>query len=187
MTDTSVHQAFLVAFDAETEQDAEAALLTCCASHRWAAEVAARRPYNDLDTLRRVSDAALAALGWSDVLEALAAHPRIGERAGGESREAGWSRSEQAAAATDDPRTADELASTNAEYEQRFGHVFLISASGRTAGDILAALRERLGNDEAAERQAVREELRKIVHLRLAKLVAQKAPAEAPARAGSRW
>lgn len=173
MTDTSVSQAFLVSFDAETEQEAEAELLTCCASRRWAAEVAARRPYNDLDTLRRVSDAALAALNWSDVLEALAAHPRIGERAGDASREADWSRSEQAAAAPADRQTADELASANAEYEQRFGHVFLISASGRTAEDILAALRERLGNDEDGERRVVREELRKIVHLRLAKLVAR--------------
>jgi 2-oxo-4-hydroxy-4-carboxy-5-ureidoimidazoline decarboxylase len=178
MTDTSVNQAFLLSFDVETEQEAEAELLTCCASRRWAAEVAARRPYNDLDTLRRVSDAALAALDWSDVLEALAAHPPIGQRHSGErarteGREADWSRSEQAAAATDDRQTADELAAGNAEYERRFGHVFLICASGLSAGQVLAALRERLGHDEDAERRVVREELRKIVDLRLARLVAR--------------
>jgi len=183
MTDTSVNREFLVAFDAETQQEAEAELLACCASRRWAAEVAARRPYNDLDTLRRVSDAALAALDWSDVQEAMAAHPPIGkrpsskrhsgERAHGEERDATWSRSEQAAAATDDRQTADELAAGNAEYEQRFGHVFLICASGLSAGQVLAALRERLGNDEEAERRVVREELRRIVELRLARLVAR--------------
>jgi 2-oxo-4-hydroxy-4-carboxy-5-ureidoimidazoline decarboxylase len=173
MTDTSVNEAFLLSFDAETEQEAEAELLTCCASRRWAAEVAARRPYHDLDTLLRVSDAALAALAWSDVLEALAAHPRIGERARGQGREAAWSRSEQAAAATDDRQVADEVAAGNAEYGRRFGHVFLICASGLSAGEVLAALRERLGNDEDTERRTVREELRKIVHLRLARLVAR--------------
>lgn len=169
MTDTS----FLGTFDAETEGEAEAELRTCCASHRWAAEVAARRPYHDLETLRGVSRAALAALDWSDVLEALAAHPRIGERVDGAGREQEWSRSEQAGAATGDERTAAELAEANAEYERRFGHVFLISASGRSAGDILAALRERLANDDETERRIVREELGKIVDLRLARLVAR--------------
>jgi 2-oxo-4-hydroxy-4-carboxy-5-ureidoimidazoline decarboxylase len=162
---------FLLEFDAATQQQAEAELLACCASRRWAAEVAARRPYHDLDTLRRVSDTALAALDWLDVLDAIDAHPRIGERAAGEGREAGWSRTEQAAAATDDERTAAELVAGNAEYERRFGHVFLICASGLSAGQVLANLRERLGNDEESERTVVREELRKIVALRLARLV----------------
>ena len=168
--------AFLTTLDAETQQDAEAALLACCAAPRWAAEVAARRPYRDLDTLCRVSDTVLAALGWSDVLQALAGHPRIGERAAGDGRSAGWSRSEQSGVAGQtaaDERLASELAAGNAEYERRFGHVFLICASGRGAGEVLAALRERLGNDEATERAVVRQELRAIVNLRLARLVAR--------------
>jgi len=166
--------AALAALDAETQQEAEAELLACCASPRWAAEVAARRPYSDLDTLQRVGDAALAALGWTDVLQALAAHPRIGQRPPSGGREAGWSRSEQAAAAGqigEDERLGAELAAGNAEYERRFGHVFLICATGRGAAEVLAALRERLGNDEASERAVVREELRQIVRLRLARLV----------------
>ena len=165
----------MAALDAETQQEAEVELLACCASPRWAAEVAARRPYPDLDTLQRVGDAALAALAWPDVLQALAAHPRIGDRAAGGGREAGWSRSEQAAAAGQlgaDDLLAAEVAEGNAEYERRFGHVFLICASGRGAGEVLAALGERLGNDVATERAVVREELRKIVRLRLARLVA---------------
>ena len=205
MSDTSLNPpGFLAALDTETQQEAEAELMACCASRRWAAEMAARRPYHDLQTLRRVSDAALDALDWPDVLEALAAHPRIGERHGGagteggegdtsgahparpgagvpqgpgagvpQGREAGWSRAEQAAAATDDERTAAELAAGNAEYERRFGHVFLICATGRSADEVLAALRKRLGNDEVTERRVVREELRKIVDLRLARLVGE--------------
>ena len=171
--DTGDPPAFLATLDSETQQEAEAELMACCASRRWAAEVAARRPYHDLATLRRVSDAALDALDWADVLEALAAHPRIGERAAGEGREAGWSRAEQAGVsntATGDERTA-ELAAGNAEYERRFGHVFLICASGLSAGEVLAALRQRLGNDEDTERRVVREELRRIVELRLGRLV----------------
>lgn len=163
---------FLSALEVETQAEAEAELLACCGSRRWAAEVAARRPYHDLDTLRRVSGAALAALDWPDVLQALAAHPRIGEQAPGQGREQDWSRTEQAAAATGDQRIAGELAAGNAEYERRFGHVFLICASGRTAGEILAALRERLGNDQDTERATVREQLGQIVQLRLAKLAA---------------
>jgi 2-oxo-4-hydroxy-4-carboxy-5-ureidoimidazoline decarboxylase len=163
---------FLTAFDAETEADAEAQLLTCCASLHWAAEVAARRPYHDLHTLVRVGEAALAALAWSDVLEALAAHPRIGERPVGDDREANWSTYEQSAAATTDEATANALVAGNQAYENRFGHVFLICATGLSAQDVLAALRVRLGNDEPTEQAVVREELRKIVNLRLAKLVA---------------
>jgi 2-oxo-4-hydroxy-4-carboxy-5-ureidoimidazoline decarboxylase len=160
---------FLAALDRAGQQDARAELLTCCASRRWADELTARRPYPDLATLTAVSDAVIAELAWADLREAVDAHPRIGERATGEGREARWSRAEQAAAAAG-RSVADELVDGNLAYERRFGHVFLICATGRSAEEILAALRERLDNDEAAERAVVREELRRIVGLRLAKL-----------------
>lgn len=149
---------------------ARAELRTCCASTRWAAEVAARRPYPRLDALLNVSDAVLAVLSWDDVLEALAAHPRIGQRVTGGDRESAWSRREQSGmdTATDDVRSA--LTEANVAYEERFGHVFLIFASGRSDVEMLAAARERLGNDEAAERRVVHGELTKIVRLRLERL-----------------
>lgn len=162
---------FLADLDARPQQEAEAELLPCCASVRWAAEVAARRPYPDLATLRAVSAAALDALGWDDVLQALSAHPRIGERAAGDGREARWSRGEQAAATTDGD-TAAELVAGNLAYEQRFGHVFLVCATGLSAERVLAALRTRLANDVDTERRVVRAELAAIVELRLAGLVA---------------
>ncbi|HEU5032379.1 MAG TPA: 2-oxo-4-hydroxy-4-carboxy-5-ureidoimidazoline decarboxylase [Spirillospora sp.] len=150
----------------------EGGLLACCASRRWAAEVAAGRPYADLAELRAASATALAGLDWADVEEALAAHPRIGERIKDAGREAAWSRGEQSGmdAAAVEVRTA--LVEGNRAYEERFGHVFLICATGLTAAEMLAALRERLGHDAGAERAAVRTELAKIVDLRLAKLAA---------------
>jgi 2-oxo-4-hydroxy-4-carboxy-5-ureidoimidazoline decarboxylase len=148
----------------------ERELLACCASARWAGELAAHQPYHDLETMWRVSDTVLAALPWADVLAALSAHPRIGERAAGDSREASWSRTEQSAANADAGRAA-ELHEGNIEYEKRFGHVFLICATGLPAGEVLAALRRRLANEPETEQRIVRDELRKIVRVRLAKLV----------------
>jgi len=143
---------------------AEHDLLACCASRRWADEILARRPYHDLAQLRSVSELVLRALAWTDVEQALAAHPRIGERAAGETKEAGWSREEQAGAGTN-----DDLLAGNVAYEERFGYVFLICATGLSGEEMLTALRTRLGNDPDAERDVVREELRKIVDLRLGK------------------
>lgn len=146
-------------------------LLACCASPRWADLVAAGRPYRDLAALLAAADAALASLPWPEVERALAAHPRIGDRVTGEDRASTWSRREQAGMAAADPATRAALTRANREYEQRFGHVFLIFAAGRSDAELLAAARDRLGNDEAAERDIVRTELGKIARLRLARLL----------------
>jgi 2-oxo-4-hydroxy-4-carboxy-5-ureidoimidazoline decarboxylase len=165
----------LDALNAAEPEEAERELLACCAARRWADEVLVRRPYHDVATLERVSDAVFAQLTWRDIEEALAAHPRIGERerATGAGREASWSREEQSAAASDDEAILNELRAANGEYERRHGRVFLICATGRSAGEILGELRTRLDNDEETERAVVREELRKIVTLRLQKLVGE--------------
>jgi 2-oxo-4-hydroxy-4-carboxy-5-ureidoimidazoline decarboxylase len=155
--------------EAEPER-AERELLACCAAHRWADELIVRRPYRDVRTLEQVSDAIFAQLEWADLEEALAAHPRIGERVTGESREASWSRDEQAAV-HGDLDLQEQLRDANVEYEKRFGHVFLINATGLSAEEILGELLSRLGNDDSTERDVVREELRKIATLRLRKLV----------------
>ncbi|HEX4814941.1 MAG TPA: 2-oxo-4-hydroxy-4-carboxy-5-ureidoimidazoline decarboxylase [Nonomuraea sp.] len=147
---------------------AAAELLACCASRAFAARVAAGRPYAGLDELLAAAGRAVLELAWPDVLEALAAHPRIGERAGGDGREAAWSRQEQSGA-EDAPR--DELAAGNRAYEARFGHVYLVCATGLSGAELLARLRARLDNDEEAERAVVRGELAKITRLRLVKLL----------------
>ncbi|WP_240810121.1 2-oxo-4-hydroxy-4-carboxy-5-ureidoimidazoline decarboxylase [Actinomadura sp. WMMA1423] len=149
-------------------------LAACCASRRWVAAVAGRS-YADLGALRAASRRALDGLDWPDVEEALAAHPRIGDRVGGGTREARWSRGEQAGAADAAGDVQDALTAGNRAYEERFGHVFLVRASGRSATEMLGALRERLCNDPAAEREVVRRELAEIVDLRLARLVEEDA------------
>jgi 2-oxo-4-hydroxy-4-carboxy-5-ureidoimidazoline decarboxylase len=161
----------LADFNSRPAADAERELLACCAAPAWASEVAARRPYPDVEALVSAADAALRRLTWSDVAQALSAHPRIGERAAGAGREAAWSRREQAGVAGADATTRAALERANREYEERFGHLFLIFASGRSEAEILAAARARLGNDDATEREVVKDELRRIALLRLERLV----------------
>ncbi|WP_436496135.1 2-oxo-4-hydroxy-4-carboxy-5-ureidoimidazoline decarboxylase [Actinokineospora sp. HUAS TT18] len=157
---------FLSRLNAADPEGAIATLLPCCASRRWAGEMVDSRPFKDLDDLTARSDTIFAELDWPDVREAIDAHPRIGEKATGTGLEARWSRAEQSAAQGGN----DELKQANVDYEDRFGHVFLICATGLDAQAILENARRRLANDDNAERVEVREELRKIVALRLAKL-----------------
>jgi 2-oxo-4-hydroxy-4-carboxy-5-ureidoimidazoline decarboxylase len=139
-------------FDRMEPFDAAELMRPCCASHRWVSEVVMGRPYGSMRRLLAASADVLADLRWTDLAEALAAHPRIGDRAGGA-----------------DPSVADALYEGNVAYETRFGHVFLICASGRTAPEMLAALEQRLDNPTGVEREVVRAELRDIVRLRLIK------------------
>jgi 2-oxo-4-hydroxy-4-carboxy-5-ureidoimidazoline decarboxylase len=149
-------------------------LRACCASTEWVELVALGRPYPDRAALLTRSDAVLAELNWAGVREALDAHPRIGERAptaDKTSREAAWSGREQSGMDTATERTRADLVAANRAYEERFGHVFLIFATGRTDREMLAAATARVGHDEQTEHAVVRLELGRIVALRLAKLL----------------
>ncbi len=154
--------------DSLPADDAAALLRPCCASDRWVIEVLAARPVGSLVRLTEVSHTALAALDWPDVEQALAAHPRIGERREGADAEARWSRQEQSGAHAGADTVKAALVQGNLDYERQFGHVFLIRAAGRSAEDMLAALRERLVNVPGVERGVVRGQLAEIVQLRLA-------------------
>lgn len=162
MTDARIDAS---AFDRLSPDAATALLRPVCASDAWIAALVTDRPYGSLAASQAHSDEVLAGLRWPDIEQALEAHPRIGDRPAGAGTEAGWSREEQSAATGG----ADELRTGNVEYEERFGHVFLICATGRTSEEILADLRSRLGNEPEAERAVVRDELAKIVRLRLGK------------------
>ena len=160
------------AFNSLPASKLEAELLAVCAAPAWGRAVAALRPYPSEEAVLTAGDAAARSLSWPEVLQGLSAHPRIGERAQGDSPEAAWSRREQSTAASSaDEATRAELAAANHAYEDRFGHVFLIFASGRTQAEILAAARERIGNDERTERAIVTGELGKIARLRLERLL----------------
>jgi len=162
----------LDALNRAPDEHAAEQLEACNASPRWVGEVLARRPYPDAESLLRTAETAARHLEWSEVCVALAAHPRIGDRASGQGTEARWSRQEQGTVATSDDGTRAALRAGNEEYERRFGHVFLIRAAGRSADDMLAELQRRLGNDEARERAEVTEQLAQITRLRVERLLA---------------
>ncbi|MFF0266355.1 2-oxo-4-hydroxy-4-carboxy-5-ureidoimidazoline decarboxylase [Kribbella sp. NPDC004536] len=147
------------------------ALAACCDVPRWVEAVLAKRPYGDLAALTALADQVLRELGDDEVDRALQAHPRIGDRPRGASTEASWSRSEQSGVG-DDAGVRQELAEGNRQYEDRFGRVFLICATGLSADQMLSSLRTRLTHDDATEAAVVHEELRKIALLRLSKVVA---------------
>ena len=150
---------------------AEDQLATCCAARAWVARVVAGRPYADLDELLTASDRAIQELGPDDLAEALAAHPRIGQRVGGSSTEAAWSRQEQSGMDDADAGVRAALREGNVAYEERFDQVFLIRAAGRSPAEMLAELRRRLGNDLQTEQREVAEQLRQITRLRLERLL----------------
>jgi len=157
----------LAVLNALDAQQAATELAACCASSRWIAALTAARPFGTVADLYSSAARELAALDWPDILEALAAHPRIGSPATGTEPEAAWSRMEQAGARETGASTAEALAAANAAYEAAFGFVFLIRAAGRSAQDMLASALDRLGHDEPTERLVVRDELAQIVRLRL--------------------
>jgi OHCU decarboxylase len=153
------------------ELSAEAAvdvLLGVCHSRLWAAEVAAGRPYADVDALLAAADLTWMTLAPPDWLEALDGHPRIGEGGG---RSAESSAREQAGMGAAAAEVQASIAVGNVAYEARFGHVFLISAEGRSAEEILANLRSRLSNDPDVEFRIAAEEHRRITRLRLQHLL----------------
>jgi 2-oxo-4-hydroxy-4-carboxy-5-ureidoimidazoline decarboxylase len=141
--------------------------------------MAADRPYATVADAQAHSDAAVGALSIADLAAALDGHPRIGERPPADrpvrQRSAGWARQEQAGVHAADTATMASLAEANAAYEQRFGHIYLVCAAGRSGTELLAILRERLSNDDKTEWHVVRTELGKINQIRLAELLGKQA------------
>jgi 2-oxo-4-hydroxy-4-carboxy-5-ureidoimidazoline decarboxylase len=146
-------------------------LRACNAAPGFAAELVAGRPYPDADALVDRAEEVARALPWDQVSIALSAHPRIGDRMEGSSPEAEASRQEQRSMRDARTGTRAALVEGNREYEERFDHVFLIRAAGRSPEEMLAELRRRLGNDEEAERGETTEQLAQITALRVRGLV----------------
>ncbi|MES1246003.1 MAG: allantoicase [Acidobacteriota bacterium] len=146
-------------------------LLACCGSRAWASKVAQARPFPGSTELFAAADIAFRELDRDDWLEAFAAHPRIGERAAGEGQSSRWSEQEQAGAEDAPAEILEELAQANRLYEDRFDHVFLVCATGKSAFEMLNLLGERLGNDRDTELNVAADEQRKITRLRLEKML----------------
>lgn len=149
-------------------------LLKCCGSARWAAAMTQRRPYKSLAELTHTASDVWWTLEQSDWLEAFHSHPKIGEKkAVGEvsSQSQHWSGQEQAGVQIANPETLDSLAQLNRDYEQTFGFIFIVCATGKSAGEMLEILRERLRNEPDAELRVAAAEQAKITEIRLKKLV----------------
>ncbi|MCX5093870.1 2-oxo-4-hydroxy-4-carboxy-5-ureidoimidazoline decarboxylase [Streptomyces sp. NBC_00365] len=157
----------LARFNALEEPAAHAALHEACASTAWVRTLLARRPYATPDDLFAASDAAMAELTAADLAEAMAGHPPIGRPKPGDPT----SSREQRGMAGASARLKEEMLELNLAYQERFGHVFLICATGRTGEQMRDAVKERIGNSPEREREIVRSELGKINRIRLTRLV----------------
>lgn len=146
---------------------AEAARLlgSCCGASRWVQEMLGRRPFGDVATVLSAAELVWDIMEEPDWREAFAHHPRIGER--GE----GVAAAEQAGMDSADPRLRAEMAQVNRDYEARFGYIYIVCASGRSAEELLALARARLGNDPRTELRTATREQEKIMLLRLERLL----------------
>jgi 2-oxo-4-hydroxy-4-carboxy-5-ureidoimidazoline decarboxylase len=150
-------------------------LYACGGNRRWVDAMLQRRPYASVDALLDASDVEWRVTGPNDWREAFAGHPRIGERRPEdrrpEDRGPDWSAAEQSGVDAADAATRSALADGNREYEERFGHIFLVCASGKSAAEMLALLRARMSNTPDQELAVAGDELRKIARVRLEKLL----------------
>ena len=154
--------------------EAEIEFLKCCGAREWARRMIDRRPFATVDELRREADLLWESCTPNDWLEAFRSHPKIGERkaAAPTSAEArAWSEQEQAGVESATHDTMQALADGNRAYEEKFGYIFIVCATGKSSAEMLTILRERLQNDSDKELRVAAEEQRKITQLRLEKLV----------------
>ncbi|MFJ3777136.1 2-oxo-4-hydroxy-4-carboxy-5-ureidoimidazoline decarboxylase [Streptomyces sp. NPDC090075] len=166
MTSTSTPPG-LARFNDLEERAALAALHEACASTAWARQLLAARPYATPEALYSASDAAMAELDPADLAEAMAGHPPIGRPQPGDPASA----REQSGMAGAAEALKAEMLELNLAYQERFGHVFLICATGRSGEEMRDAAKERIGNAPEREREIVRTELGKINRIRLARIV----------------
>jgi OHCU decarboxylase len=155
-------------------QQAANELRQCCGSKRWVQATVSRRPYSSLETLLTTADEVWWSLPPDDWLEAFQSHPKIGERkatASVSEQSRQWSGQEQAGVSNASRDTVDSLAALNQAYEEKFGFIFIICATGKSSDEMLSALRARIENDLPTELPIAAAEQGKITHLRLKKLI----------------
>lgn len=153
---------------------AETQFLNCCGSQKWARMMTEARPFANVSALLEKAEQIWQGLEPEDWLEAFAAHPKIGERAPAHkqpAQSARWSQSEQSGAQSAAQSVLDELAEANRLFEERFGFIFIVCATGKSAVEMLEICRERLNLDAGEEIRIAAEEQRKITEIRLKKLL----------------
>lgn len=173
MTDPGVTSRGVAAFDALPDYDAAPLLESCCGSHAWVQAMLERRPFRSLARILDEADEIWWSLSPEDWREAFDHHPRIGDQSAAAPQAAvarAWSADEQRGATASSHATRQALVDGNREYERKFGHIYLVSATGKSAAEILDLLRVRLSNDPATELRVAALEQAKITRLRLEKL-----------------
>ncbi|MEO5762939.1 MAG: 2-oxo-4-hydroxy-4-carboxy-5-ureidoimidazoline decarboxylase [Vicinamibacteria bacterium] len=156
--------------------EAEAALFRCCGCAGWARDVAAARPFHEAGDLMAAAEREWAKASREDILEAFSHHPRIGDQQSLKVRfplTHGWSSEEQTAVSAASESVLGELAKANRDYEARFGYIFIVCASGKTASEMLELLGARLSNEHSVELKVAAGEQMKITRLRLEKLLGE--------------
>jgi OHCU decarboxylase len=161
----------LADLNALDDRPAVGAFLRCCGSSRWARVMTDARPFADVAAMTAAAESTWWSLDRADWLEAFAAHPKIG--ASGGSGESGWSDQEQAGVAGAAEQTRRRLAAANRDYEVRFGYIFIVCATGKSADEMLVLLERRLRHDADEELRIAAGEQQKITQLRLRKLLEQ--------------
>jgi OHCU decarboxylase len=160
-------------FNALPSPEAELLLLDCCGSARWAATVASRRPYETADALHKAADSVWWKLGREDWLEAFGQHPQIGDKlASGSESAQRRADHEQSGARVAGDEVKTRLARANRAYFDKFGYIYIVCATGKSAEGMLAILNQRLQNDLASELSVAAEQQRLITRIRLDKLLA---------------
>ncbi len=161
-------------FNALPEREALAHLERCCGSRKWCSRMASERPFSNRAALIATSAKIWSELSDSDWLEAFTHHPRIGDLSAMRAKfasTADWAKQEQAGTAAASERTLQELADGNARYQTRFGHVFLVCATGKSADEMLALLKTRIDNSPQEELCIAAGEQTKITRIRLEKWI----------------
>jgi OHCU decarboxylase len=156
----------LAVLNAMNAGEAESRFLAACGSREWARRMTAARPFASRETLLEAADRVWLGLCPEDWREAFTAHPRIGERASGQAAR------EQSGTGGASETTLGDLAEANRDYEKRFGHIFIVCATGKSAQEMLDLCRRRLHNDAREELAVAADEQRKITRLRLEKWIA---------------
>jgi OHCU decarboxylase len=154
--------------------DAETAFLDCCGSTEWARRMAGARPFDMLEDLFRTADRTWFSLSSVEWLEAFASHPKIGSGKPApkqKKRSSEWSSGEQSGIDIADKSVRKQLAEANRLYQEKFGFIFIVCATGKSADEMLAICRARLGNSAETEMRLAAEEQRKITEIRLSKLL----------------
>jgi 2-oxo-4-hydroxy-4-carboxy-5-ureidoimidazoline decarboxylase len=164
----------LTEFNDLSKAQAQEALARCCGAARWLEKMLTRRPFGQFDELLIAADESFVLLEPDDWLEAFAHHPKIGDTASLRAKFAStatWASGEQAGVGAASEDEVEALAQGNEAYFQKFGYIFIVNATGKSAGEMLQMLMARLENDPETELTVAAAEQMKITRIRLHKLI----------------